>query len=206
MKVTSERKKRKNPEERRGEIIAAASCIAIEEGLESLTLRRVAEVLGIVPGLVNHYFPVADELCAAAFAYAAAAERDGIFETVPSDAPPLAQLRQVLGLLLDDASDAVSLLWLDAWQATRKRPALRAEVARQMGFWQDRMSGLIAAGTDAGVFKVVDARRTAQRCMSLIDGLSIQAAIRENISYGPVRELVVETVERELGLEAGALR
>ena len=73
MKNMIETKKRKPPAERREEIVAAASRLAVEEGLERLTLRRVAEALGVVPGLVNHYFPVAEDLAAAAFGFAAAA-------------------------------------------------------------------------------------------------------------------------------------
>jgi len=206
MKTAERRKKRKPPEERRLDIIEAAARIAIEEGLESLTLRRVAEALGIVPGLVNHYFPAVDDLAACAFAHAAATERDGIFASLPAEAGPLAQMRGVLTLLLDDSSDAISLLWLDAWQASRRRPALRAEVATQMHGWQSRMGGLIEAGTAAGAFKPGEATPRAMRIMALIDGFSIQAAMREAIAYDTVREMVVTTIARELGVLPSALR
>ena len=43
MKKTIETKKRKPPAERRDEILAAASRLAVAEGLERLTLRRLAE-------------------------------------------------------------------------------------------------------------------------------------------------------------------
>ncbi len=76
MTSTAFRRIRKSPAERRDEIVAAACRIALEEGLQSVTLRRVAEVVGIMPGLVNHYFPVADDLAAIAFAAAAEAERE----------------------------------------------------------------------------------------------------------------------------------
>jgi len=206
MKNIAETKKRKPPAERREEIVAAASRLAVAEGLERLTLRRVAEELGIVPGLVNHYFPVADDLVAAAFGYAAAAERDGIFHGIDPAAPPLAQMRYIMAHLLDDLADATSLLWLDAWQATRNRPALRAEVAAQMRLWQDGMIAVITRGLAAGVFAVTDPRRTAIRIMALIDGFSIQAAMRSQIAYDAVRDLVFETIARELGLTPTALR
>jgi len=205
MKTMSDVKKRKPPAERRGEIVETASRLALEEGLERLTLRRVADALGVVPGLVNHYYPVADDLVAEAFGYAASAERDGIFESMDPADDPLAQMRAVLAALLGEAADDISLLWLDAWQATRRRPALRAEVTAQMLGWQDRMSTLIRRGVNAGVFQSENPRRSAIRIMALIDGLSIQAAMRANITYDPVREMVCATIERELGLAAGAL-
>ncbi len=186
--------------------MAVASRLAVAEGLESLTLRRVADELGVVAGLVNHYFPVADDLVAAAFGYAAGSEREGIFAALNPGDTPLAQLREMLGMLLDDGTDSISLLWLDAWQATRKRPALRAEVTVQMRGWQDSLSGLIGRGVAAGLFDAADAKRSATRIMALVDGFSIQAAMRSVIAYDAVREMVLETVERELGLAAGALQ
>ena len=206
MKNAIEPKKRKPPAERREEIVAAASRLAVAEGLERLTLRRVAEELGVVPGLVNHYFPVADDLVAAAFVFAAAAEREAIFRGIDPLAPPLAQMRYIMAHLLDDSADATSLLWLDAWQATRNRPLLRAEVAAQMRGWQDAMISVIRRGVAAGVFGVADPRRAAMRIMALIDGFSVQAAMRSQIVYDAVRDLVLETVARELGLPPGALR
>ncbi len=205
-KIETDVKKRKPPAERRHEIVAVASRLAVAEGLESLTLRRVADELGVVPGLVNHYFPVADDLVAAAFGFAAAGEREGIFAVLSLDASPVAQMRKMLAMLLDDSTDEISLLWLDAWQATRKRPALRAEVARQMLGWQDKVSGLIGRGAAAGLFDAADARRAATCIMALVDGFSVQAAMRSTIAYDAVRDMVIGAVERELGLPPGALR
>jgi AcrR family transcriptional regulator len=206
MKNLIEPKKRKPPAERREEIVAAASRLAVAEGLESLTLRRVAEELGVVPGLVNHYFPVAEDLVAAAFGFAAAAERESVLRGIDPLAPPLAQMRYIIARLLADSADATSLLWLDAWQATRNRPVLRAEVAAQMLGWQDGMISVIRRGVAAGVFGVSEPRRTAVRIMALIDGFSVQAAMRSQIVYDAVRDLVFETIARELGLPPGALR
>jgi AcrR family transcriptional regulator len=206
MSMTTYPRQRKQPSQRRGEILAAASRLALKEGLGSLTLRRVAETLGVAPGLVNHYFPVVDDLAAASFGHAAAAERDAAFSDVAADAPPLARMRAVLGRLVGEEGDAISLLWLDAWQASRNRPALRTEVALQMREWQAALAALIGQGVACGAFSPCDTEVAAVRILALVDGLSVQAAIRFGINYGAVRELAVETVERELGLKAGALR
>jgi AcrR family transcriptional regulator len=197
--------RRKPPAERQGEIIAAASRLARAAGLDSLTLRRVADELGVVPGLVNHYFPVSDDLVAAAFGYAAAAERAAIFAALDPAAPALTHLRHLLHVLLSPATDDISLLWLDAWQAARRRPALRAEVTRQMRQWRAALAALIQRGVTEHAWRTADPDRTAFRILALIDGMSIQAAMRDDIDYAPVRELVIATVARDLGLPAGGL-
>ncbi len=205
MRMTKVARRRKPPVERRADIVAAAAQVALAEGLQCCTLRRVAEVLGVAPGLVNHYFPAVDDLAAAAFAEAAAAEREAAFAALPHDAGPMARMRALLAGLLDESGDALSLLWLDAWQASRNRPALRAEVARQMAAWQGALERAIREGRSAGAFRVAAPEVAALRILALVDGLSVQAAIRLSIDYDLVREMVVAAIERELGTDAGAL-
>jgi AcrR family transcriptional regulator len=207
MKAAVEPKKRKPALERRQEIIEAASHLAVQEGLERLTVRRVAEELGVAPGLVSHYFPVNEDLIVAAFANAASSGRNYLFASLDPSGTPIRHMASLLKTLSSsESSGEISLLWMDAWQATRRRPNLRAEVASQMLAWQDRMRLLIVRGVKAGMFDVARPKIAAGRIMSLIDGLSVQAAMRKSISFGPAIELVIETVERELGLSPGALK
>jgi AcrR family transcriptional regulator len=95
------KQRRKVPAERRAEIVAAASRIAVAEGLERVTAKRVAEELGVVPGLVNHYFSAVDDLVAAAFGFASRLERAEVYKLAAESGQPLAQLRRLLAELLD---------------------------------------------------------------------------------------------------------
>lgn len=65
---------RKSPEARRAEIVDTAAAVALSEGLECLTLRRIADELDVRPGLISHYFPSVEDLVAEAFGTAAGAE------------------------------------------------------------------------------------------------------------------------------------
>jgi AcrR family transcriptional regulator len=197
--------RRKNPIERQSEIVKTASDIAVAEGLERVTAKRVAEVLGVAPGLVNHYFGAIDDLVAAAFGFAAEAERAGLYGNAFVTSEPREQLRLLMKQLIDPARDAVSLLWLDAWQASRRRPALLNEVVAQMNADSDALGAMIHVGVLTGEFVVIDESGVATRIMALVDGLSIQAATRSRIDYGTVAQLVLRTTETELGLPSGAL-
>jgi len=64
---------------------------------------------------------------------------------------------------------------------------------------------LITRGIESGHFVTVDAASTALRIMALIDGLSIQAATRAQIDHSAVVDLVVGTIQSELGLAPGQL-
>jgi AcrR family transcriptional regulator len=205
MSIAKPATRRKNPAERQAEIVAAASRIAVSEGLERVTAKRVAAELGVVPGLVNHYFAAVDDLVAASFGFAAEAERAQVYGAAWLASRPKDQLRRLLAELLDPARDAVSLLWLDAWQGSRRRPALLREVVAQMEADAQELARLIQGGVDASEFHVEDAREAALGIMALIDGLSVQAATRTQIDYVSVSRLVIRTTEAELGLAAGSL-
>jgi AcrR family transcriptional regulator len=198
--------RRKPAEQRRAEIVSTAGGIALATGLDSLTLRRVADALGVFPGLVNHYFPSVDDLVSAAFAEAAGGELEAIFSAVGGDGSALTRMRALMAALVSDERDATSLLWLDAWNTSRYRPALRVEVSRQMIAWQDHVTALVQAGASDGAFQVEDAALTALRILAMVDGLSVQAAIRSSIDYSVVSDMVIANTERELGLDAGELR
>ncbi|UQX89128.1 TetR family transcriptional regulator C-terminal domain-containing protein [Jatrophihabitans telluris] len=195
--------RRKPPEARRAEMITAASALALSEGLDRVTARRVADTLGVFPGLVSHYFGTADDLVAAAFGHAAAQERDELFARAERGLTAKSRMRRLLAQWLAPDRDALSLLWLDAWQASRRRPALLAEVSRQMELDTGRLAALIEAGVSDGQFHTRSPSRSALRIMAMVDGFSVQAAVRTTIDYDDVRPMVLRGAERELGLADG---
>jgi AcrR family transcriptional regulator len=197
--------RRKPASQRRAEITETAAAIAVSEGLEKVTAKRVADATGVFPGLVSHYFGTADELVAAAFAHAAASEREKLFGQAAAAGRPLDQLRRLLSGWLDQDRDAVSLLWLDAWQASRRRPALRDEVTRQMTADSDRLAALIRSGTAAGDWAAADPGSTATQILSLVDGHSVQAATRRALDYTMVAAMVITVAGSLLGLPPSAL-
>ena len=191
--------RRKAPAQRRAEVIEAAAAIAVRDGLDKVTAKRVAAAIGVRAGLVDHYF-TADQLVAAAFALAAAAESDEVFgeaEAIP-DAP--GKIRHLLATWLSHGHDPLSLLWLDAWQASRHRPALRAEVTALMNKDHGRLAVIIQAGVDQGQFACADPAGAALQIFSLIDGLSVQSAIRSTLEYTHGQALVAAVTETILGV------
>jgi len=104
---------------------------------------------------------------------------------------------------LEPDHDELSLLWLDAWQACRHRPALREEVAAQMNEDVRRLTHLIQLGIDSGQLSVDKPDSAALQIMSMVDGLSVQSAIRGTFDYTDVRTLVTAVTEQILGLRLG---
>jgi len=180
-------------------MIEAAAEIALNEGLDKVTAKRVAAELGVFPGLVDHYFS-ADQLVACAFAYVATDERDQMFAALESEPDPLTKIRRLVADLLQADRDPISLLWLDAWQASRHRPSLRGEVASQMNEDIRGLAELIQRGVDGGQIRVDEPASAAVQIFALADGLSVQAAIRGLVDYADMQVLIGGFVEQILGL------
>ncbi|MFD8812884.1 TetR/AcrR family transcriptional regulator [Streptomyces sp. NPDC059627] len=195
------RRVRKAPAERRSEIVATAARIGLTEGLECVTLRRVADGLGVRPGLVGHYFPAADELVAEAFTHATMAELDTLVPPEPDD--PLRTFRRFFGLTSSADFDDVSKLWLNARHLSRYRPVLRDHVVKQELLWCRRLEELITAGTAAGVFACADPWGAATRILVAIDGASAYINTSAGRRRTPVADMPRTVAESELGLRRG---
>lgn len=196
---------RKTPEARRAEIVAAAQSIALAEGLELITVRRVADELAVRPGLISHYFPVAEDLVAEAFGDAATAELDRL---LPADRPAgqaVGHLARFLSLTDGKRYDDVSRLWLNARHLSRYRATLRDRVGHQESLWRERLTGLVREGADAGDFRTDDPLAAAVQILVVLDGLGAHANTDRSNRPRAVRTMAFSTAERVLDLPVGSL-
>ncbi|NDK26580.1 TetR family transcriptional regulator [Streptomyces sp. TR1341] len=196
---------RKDPAARRAEIVDTAAAIALAEGLECITLRRIAEELAVRPGLISHYFPSAEELVAEAFGSAATGELDRLLPAGPHDARPVERLARFLDHTSGETYDAISRLWLNARHLSRYRPPLRDRVALQEADWRGRLEGLIQDGVAAGEFRTEDPLAVALQILVVLDGLSVDVNTVSPEVPAAVRRMAHRTAERELGLGEGEL-
>ncbi|MEV5974912.1 TetR family transcriptional regulator [Streptomyces sp. NPDC051921] len=196
---------RKSPEARRAEIVDAAAAVALTEGLECVTLRRIAEELDVRPGLISHYFPSAENLVAEAFGTAATGELDALLPADRPDGTPTQYLARYFALSSGDAYDDISRLWINARHLSRYRPVLRERVEEQELANDERLEGVIRDGIARGEFRTPDPRATAIQILVVLDGLGAHANTDRADRPEPVARMAVTTAERELGLTPGTL-
>ncbi|MCD2442008.1 TetR family transcriptional regulator [Agromyces sp. SYSU K20354] len=194
---------RKRPDERRAEIVAAAAAIALDDGLEGITLRAVADRLGVRPGLISHYFPVAEDLVIAAFVHAVAEERETL---VPEGGSPMERIARMVSRVESDDARAVSRLWLNARHLSRFRPALDEALEEQESLDRTRLTTLVDDGIAAGVFSPDDAFAACVRIFVAIDGFGAYANNTGAFTADAYWRFVTDATEWALGLEPGALR
>ncbi|MGU3647134.1 TetR/AcrR family transcriptional regulator [Microbacterium sp. C23T] len=194
---------RKRPEERREEILATAADIALTEGLERITLRAVADRLGVRPGLITHYFPAAEDLVVAAFTRAAAAERAELFPRVGAPTARLAHL--VAGFESLDSWD-LARLWMNARHLSRFSPALDDAVVAQEKLNEAGLVEIIEQGIAAGEFAEVDPLGACTRILMAVDGRGAYVNNTHEARLDAGEHFVADVAEWTLGLRPGTLR
>lgn len=193
---------RKRPEERRAEILQEASHIALEQGLERVTLRAVADQLGVRPGLISHYFPAAEDLVAAAFELAITGERDRLFST---SGGPTVRLARLVRRITTGEADELARLWLNARHLGRFSDVLAQSLATQESIDREHMRALIEDGVAAGEFHTDDAFAACVRVFVAIDGFSVYVNAVDSFEVPAYTTFVSDVCEWTLGLAPGSL-
>jgi AcrR family transcriptional regulator len=197
---------RMSPTERLDVIIDAALAVMLRKGMAGTTVRDVAEQMGTSSGLIHHYVASMDDLLAAAFERAAAADLEATRAAMAGGVDPLDRLARFFENYARSDQDWSFQLWLDAWSEASRRPAVQATSRRLNSEWQQVLAETIRAGVAAGLMTCADPHVTAWRILSLSDGLALQAvAHRGSIDRQDVTRWSVGYAELELGLAAGAL-
>jgi AcrR family transcriptional regulator len=194
--------RRKTPEERHAEIISAAAHTALTEGLERVTLRSVAEQLGVRPGLISHYFPSADTLVAEAFRQAVSRERARI---LVSDGTPVERISHLVEQVQSPTGVEVARLWLNARHLARFRPSLIDPVEQQEAVDRDVLTDLVRDGVREGVFTVASPYTASVRILMAVDGYGAYVNMGGDFDDPGYRRFVADVTEWALGLAHGTL-
>jgi AcrR family transcriptional regulator len=198
---------RMDPDVRRQTIVEAAQTVASRKGLSATTVRDVAEEMGTSSGLIHHYFTSMDQLLAEVFSQVAETDLSATRERMGLATSQTGRLAAYFAAWADPANDGTFQFWLDAWSEAGRNETVRKRSRALNIEWQRTLSEVIRSGIAAGEFNEVDADAVSWKALSLLDGLSLQVVAHPTvIERGRASELATNSIERDLGLEIGALR
>lgn len=185
-------------EQVRGRILEAARCIISEEGVEALSIRKVAKEIGYTAPIIYHYFENKEQLLACVL-------REGYgrilaaAEPLDSSLPPAEAIRvsfvryiedalkwksEYRSLMLNSSQDVLAFTSVLEAGSSSKRKALAALVVT------------IEAGVTSGAFAPCEAELTAQALWAAMFGLAIRLIIEDPVSPEQQKRLM----ERQLDL------
>lgn len=165
-------------EARRAELAAAVWRLASREGLDAVTIRRVAAEAGWSTGALAHYFDDKEELLL--FAFETVADRVGrrIVKAAERARGPLELVRTQLveGLPIDTERRAEVRVWFAFLGLAETRPRLAKAGRDAYRLWRERVAKTLAAAQRGGLLDdSTDVEREAAALIALVDGIAIQA-------------------------------
>ncbi|GHH86249.1 transcriptional regulator [Streptomyces sulfonofaciens] len=192
--------------ERRQELLCATVEQIEARGVDSVRIGDIAAALGVSNALVLYHFSTKEKLVAAAFAHAAERDLERLGRLMRRRTTAVRRLRAAVRWYAPIRPADGWRLWIEAWAAALREPALRA-VARDLDRqWKAALTEVIAQGVAAGEFRCPDPTIAAQRLTALLDGLAVQVtAYGGALSQARVRQWADEALARELDLDRTAL-
>ena len=142
-------------ERRRDELAAAVWRLAAREGLEGITVRRVAEEAGCSTGALVHYFADKEELLLFAFRTVAERVQRRLARAEERTAEPLELARGMLieGLPLDRDRQAEVRVWFSFLGLALTRPALARAQRLAYRAWRERWQSTLREAQEAGAIR-----------------------------------------------------
>jgi AcrR family transcriptional regulator len=161
-------------EERRAEVAAAVWRVVSAEGVEAVTVRRVAAETGMSTSVVSHYFAGKDELLRLAFRLVVERARARA-EAAARAAGGAGRARALLvtGLPVDAARRTEARIWFSFLGLALTRPELATEQRNAYRAWRGALAAALRA---EGLPAELDAEAEAAGLIALVDGLAVQAA------------------------------
>jgi TetR/AcrR family transcriptional regulator, transcriptional repressor of bet genes len=174
-------------EERRAELGAAVWRLASREGLEAVTVRRVADEAGWSTGAVVHYFSDKEELLL--FAFRTVADRVGrrlaAAEERTDEPLELARTWLVQGIPLDAERRAEVRVWFAFLGLALARPAFARAQRLTYRAWRRRVADLLDEAQRRGQVRAdVDCAAAAAALVAVVDGLAIQSTFESRALSG----------------------
>ncbi|WP_334152223.1 TetR/AcrR family transcriptional regulator [Microbacterium sp.] len=167
-----------SPEQRDRSILDGAIGLARESGLESLTVRAVAQRVGVTPALIAHYRPVMDAFLADVFGEIVGAERVEVMADFDPDRGVRDNLFHMVETLLDGDRDDVTLVWVQAWALGVRNETLAARVRTEMDLWQSAIEEHLAAAVATGEIAASRTDTAAWLLLAMVDGMNAHSLVK----------------------------
>jgi AcrR family transcriptional regulator len=184
---------------RRPEILAAATEVIRERGINATRIADVADRVGASAPSILYYFESKEELLREALIFA----EERFYDELEGDLTRIPSARDRLVWLVESclaAGDYDAVLWIELWpHALRSEEVAETREALDAR-WRGAIASIIREGQRRGEFVGGDPEDLTLLVSSLLDGLMIQVAMQDpEVTPPRAREMSLSVLERELG-------
>lgn len=191
---------------RHDELIDMALMLFAERHFDSVTIKDIAEKIGINPALLYYYFKSKDELLNAALDHAIVVSFSNYRLHVYNKADPITSLSEWFDnhLLSNVPIRQMVKIMLDYVSANPEQTAIATSIQRFYGEESRLLTAAVRDGIASGVFRKVDPREAAQIASTMLDGLIVRALILRGYDTARGIKSLKEVFFRYLGVEQEA--
>jgi AcrR family transcriptional regulator len=183
---------------RRPAMLSAAAEVIRERGLENARVSDVAERAGTSAPSILYYFETKAELLKEALT---SAEQE-YYDELKRELAGIEGARERLVRIVSDWAgdgDYDASLWMELWARALRDPELAATRAELDVRWRRAIADVVQYGQQRGEFGKVEPEGFAMLLSSLLDGLAVQIALKdEEVTPQKARELTLAFAEKEL--------
>ena len=192
-------------DQRRQQMLSAAAELIAEQGFSETRIADVARRVGASPSLVIYYFGTKDKLLTEALRYSEETFYVACADMLATTSALRERLEKLVRLTCvpdgDDQVPGAWGLWFDLWAQAFRHPLVAKDRLDLDKRWRSTIAGVVADGIAANEIGDVDALDFAIAWAVLLDGLSIQVALKDP-TVDPERafDIAMDFAERALGL------
>jgi len=167
---------------RRRELIEASWQVIATDGLEGVTMRKIASQAGCTTGRLTHYFADREALILASLRASYDVTGDRARSNIAEDTDDKAKLLHIVEEMLPADEERLRewKVWIAFWSAATVDKTLAVENDTRHDAWADELADLIQGAAPAA-----NARQEADLLIGLINGVGLHAAVnptKENLS------------------------
>ncbi|WP_219471247.1 TetR/AcrR family transcriptional regulator [Nonomuraea rhizosphaerae] len=188
-------------DQRRAELLEATRKVVLERGLAHTRIADIAKSINVSGGLIHYHFATKDELITAMLRATLDIEGARLKELVEGPGTAAERLDRILSYYIPESpSDQSWLLWIDAWNAGLREPAVNTIMLELETAWLSALTRVLTDGTEAGEFGCEDPAGSAERIDAMLDGLIIRYTLHPTVL---TRARLLEHARTAAAREAG---
>jgi AcrR family transcriptional regulator len=197
-------------DQRRDHMLEAAAALIAERGFGETRIADVARRVGASPALVIYYFGTKDQLLTEALRYSEEAFYRACMSMLDEAGSVRERLETIVRLTCQpDTADAPGAwgLWFDLWAQAFRHPRVATDRVELERRWRSMIAEVVRQAVESKEIDSVDADDFAVVWGALLDGLSIQVALEDEL-VPPAKafDIAMRFADRELKLPAPVRR
>lgn len=198
--------RRGSEDERRLDLIRATQACIVEGGVRHATVRRIAEIADVTPGLIRHYFPGIDELLCEAYRYTM--REMTVQSVVPEQTGVGSAVERLHGFIRNTLSEPVMSprqhqLWASFTSLMRSKPAF-AQVHQESYLEFRRECSALVEAVMREQQRAISAREIEQLAVAVnaqLDGLWLEGCLAtELFDAGEIAAIGISSIDALLGI------